>query len=122
MKQGIISKKDVKQLVSSIRKNYTVYGPVKDSDGVVLTELTSDEEIVLDYYNFRQSPKSFFFPQCEVIGTFDDNTLHDIPLSEGKFVILGIRPCDARALQRLDRVFNAEDIKDPYYLKKREIR
>jgi sulfhydrogenase subunit beta (sulfur reductase) len=35
-------------------------------------------------------------------------------------LILGIRPCDARATQLLDPVFDAEDYRDPYWVKRRE--
>ena len=120
MEQGIIKKNDVKKIISALRKNYIVYGPVKRSEGIIFTELTPDKEIIFDYHNSKLSPKGLFFPQCEVIGTFDDKTLHEVTPLKNEFVVFGMRPCDARSLQLLDRVFDSVDIKDPYYLHKRE--
>jgi len=101
MKTKIIDKENLPELLSSIGKNYRVYGPVKGKDGVELSEVRSDEEIVLDFTNFKLSPKSSFFPQCEVIGISDGDILSDVSLSDEKNVIFGIKPCDARAISRI---------------------
>ena len=42
-----------------------------------------------------------------------------IPEGPEEKVLLGVRPCDARALTIVDKLFSW-DIDDPYYLKKRE--
>ena len=93
---------------------------MKGKDGVELSEVRSDKEIILDFPNFKLSPKSLFFPQCEVIGISDGDILRDVSLSDEKHVIFGIRPCDALALLYLDRVFCEGDFKDPYYIRKRQ--
>ncbi len=121
MKQGIIKKKDLKQLLLSDRKNYKVFAPVQNGKDVVLSELSPDQELVLEYSNFKHPPKNLFLPQCEVICTYENEELHDIPLPEDKYIVFGIRPCDTRALILLDMIFGQfGGSKDPYYLRRRE--
>lgn len=44
----------------------------------------------------------------------------DLPLSEEKAVIFGVRPCDALSLLYLDKIFIDEKFTDPYYRLRRD--
>lgn len=121
MKQGIIRKRDVAEILSSVRQDRKVFAPIGDRDDVSLSELLRDQEPALDYSNFKLSPKNLFLPQCEVICTYENEELHDVPMPEDKRLVFGIRPCDARALTCLDKVFGEfGGFKDPYYVRRRE--
>ncbi|MEI6413501.1 MAG: sulfite reductase, partial [Pseudomonadota bacterium] len=83
----------------------------------------SENAVRLDHSNTIQPPKSFAFPQREVFFRFDQikgeaPRLTPIPPEVSRCVVLGVRPCDGRALPRMDRVF-AEPA-DPYYQTRRE--
>ena len=119
MDQGIIKKGDLGKLIESVKKDYRVYGPVKVGADVALSQISAGGEIELEYFNLKLPAKGVFFPQTEVICTYDNEGVRDVPLPKEKTVVFGIRPCDARSLLLLDKVF-AGDIKDPYYLNRRK--
>ena len=123
MKEMKIAKNEVVSLLDSLIREYKVFAPVKRDSFVVFQEIHSGSEARLDYTNSKKPPKEIFFPQCEVLFTYD---LHgeglgiEEPAFEEKRVIFGIRPCDARSLVILDDIFNSEEYKDVYYIDKRE--
>ena len=120
MRVGVVDTKDLRTLLAAAAEHATVYGPVRRADGVALSALEPQDEIALDYANFRLPPKRFFFPPGETIGAYDGATMSATLPSEGDFVLFGIRPCDARSLLFLDRVFMEDACVDPYYAARRE--
>jgi len=122
MKAKIIKKKDIASLLDSLIKEYEVFAPAK-RDGLVLFErISSAAESSLDYINSKISPKQLLFPQTETLFSYSstrDSTEIKAPSGEEKpQLIFGIRPCDARSLTLLDKVFDGE-CKDPYYVSRR---
>jgi ferredoxin len=124
MVQGIIKKEDLKELIAAVRKDGSFYGPVMGSEGVSLSELGPDDEVALDYANFKLPAKRQFFPWSEVIYTYEGEDIADgsppEEASEGIRVIFGVRPCDAHSLLCLDKVFLDGEFSDPYYRRRRE--
>ena len=120
MRTGVVNTDNLRKLLAAAAKQATVYGPVRRADGVVLAALAPEDEIALDYANFRLPPKRFFIPAGETIGTYDGGTLNATLPSEGAFILFGMRPCDARSLLHLDRVFLGDGCVDPYYAARRE--
>jgi len=120
MEQGILKKTELKKLVNALAKDAAVFAPVKEDGDIVLAEVASADDVVLDFYNTKLSPKNVFFPPCEVICTFRGDAVENVPVSKDKRVLFGIRPCDARALAQMDKVFESADIRDPYYLERRK--
>lgn len=76
------------------------------------------EEINIQRLLTRLSPKSFYFPFEEILFIWKNN---DIILKEDreKYVLFGLRPCEAKAYKALDRTFSNE-IPDPYFINKRK--
>lgn len=71
--------------------------------------------------NCTISPKEIFFPQTETFFKFPvGKTVGEQPVLERKMVLLGVRPCDGRALALQDKLFLA-DTGDPYYARRREL-
>jgi ferredoxin len=124
MVQGVIGKENLKKLIAAVEKDGSFYGPIMGSEGVSLSELDPDDEVVLDYLNFTLPPKRQFFPQNEVIYTYEGGDITDALLSgetsEGIRVIFGVRPCDVLSLLYLDKVFLDEKFIDPYYRTRRD--
>jgi len=121
MKQATIGKKEIGKLLHAAASTYKVYAPVAEADDVRLVGLEPDMEPTLEYTNFKRSAKELFFPACELICTYENETLTEAPLPDEKFVVFGVRPCDALALALLDKVFGEfGGSRDPYYMKRRE--
>jgi sulfhydrogenase subunit beta (sulfur reductase) len=120
MDRGIIRKPDIPKLAGQGR----FYAPGRAAGGAAgsceLVEKPAD--IVYDFSNVRVPLKQVFFPQTEVMCTFDFDQVADIPAPEEPILVFGCRPCDSRALAQLDAVFGpgSKGFADPYYLKRRE--
>ena len=122
MKQGILTKLGLNALISAAAQEAEVYAPVKGRNGVEYLKTSGERPAAFDYVNVKLSPKGLFFPQKEVICRFCGDTLSDAPVLEEKLIVLGARPCDARALLYLDQVFadQTSQFADPYYLARRK--
>ena len=115
-----LDKKNLKKFIMAMLKQGQLRGPVKDSQGVVLGDVTAKSELVLEYANFKLPLKREFFPQCEVISRYDANGLREETVNDESIVMFGVRPCDAQSLVHLDKVFSDEQYTDPYYQKRRD--
>ena len=73
--------------------------------------------------NTVRSPKDFFFPQTENLMAFKMQgkaiEIVDTRTAKEDFVVFGVRACDAKAFEVLDRVFLTEP-RDSYYASARE--
>jgi len=119
---GIITKQELNTLIAAAAKDVQFYAPIAGDNGIEYTETTGDQPIAYDYVNVKLSPKGLFFPQKEVLCRFCGDTLEEIPVPDDKFIVFGGRPCDARSLLDLDKVFGDQTSRfaDPYYMVRRE--
>ncbi|NIA13969.1 MAG: hypothetical protein GWP08_07800 [Nitrospiraceae bacterium] len=102
------------------RDGVEVLAPVKDEDGSVnLAPVTASSEVATDYLNALIPLKSVFMPRTEVLIEYERAGVGDVEVlpgaaPAGQRVVLGCRPCDARALVMLDSVFNWDYEDVPY--------
>jgi ferredoxin len=123
--EKIIEKQSIPEWVKQL-EDYIVYTPVK-KDEAWSFEAASPRQpgpLNLEYPNSIPSPKKVLFPQREVFFEFKGAVNGPMEIKETlpgekPRVILGIRPCDAAAIERMDKFF-AGDIEDPYYLERRK--
>jgi hypothetical protein len=124
MKYLKIDKGKLAGFLDELRNDFRVVAPVKKEGLVLFEEIGSGGEALLDFANSRQSPKELFFPQAEVLFSYDlsegEPTLDEPPPEPRRTVIFGMRPCDAKAISLLDKVFLQDDCEDPNYLRRRE--
>ena len=120
MERGVIEKGAFPQLVAAVAEDADFMGPVQRAEGVILAKLGTDDEVAFSYANTLLPAKRHFFPQSEVIYTYEGDVADAVPMPEGKTVLFGLRPCDALALVHLDKVFLDEQYVDPYYGARRE--
>ena len=116
----ILSKADLAGTIDQWRAEATVYGPVRRGDIIDFQQLTgsSDEALTLDA-NSRYPPKALFLPQSEAMFRMNGSGLEPVEAASSERIVLGIRPCDARACQLLDGVFAGTEYTDPYWSEKR---
>ncbi len=125
MGAAILRKSDVMPWVRGLLASYRVVAPVVEAEGTVrYRSLTSEASVTLDGLRPLRSPKEHFLPQFEPLLTFRGTgtalTLESPAAREPATVILGVRPCDARALARLDDVFLGRKDTDDLYEARRK--
>jgi sulfhydrogenase subunit beta (sulfur reductase) len=113
-----INKDKLADFIAAISEQ-TVYAPQKRGEALVFAPVARGSNVNLAAANTTIPPKSVVFPQTETLLRFElGKTDLETPVQEGKAVMLGVRPCDARAMVIVDNVFSW-DVDDPYYLQKR---
>jgi ferredoxin len=98
-----------------------LFAPKRQGDRVYLAPLKEGELPDFDFQNTLVPPKALVFPQTETLYRYRlGETEMKEPAIEGEAVLLGVRPCDGRAMQLVERLF-CWDVDDPYYLKRRAL-
>ena len=120
MAESKIKKEQIPKFLTAVSADYTLYGPKVEDNIVTLGSISSADEMMLEYRNSVTSPSELFLPRAEVVYEFDGENFINDAMPDQKRVIFGIRPCDCRALTILDRIFDSEQIKDPFYVTRRQ--
>ena len=107
---------------AEIAKNAKLYLPVDTAAGAKYEAWVEGAKLS-DALNTVRSPKDFFFPQTENLVDFkmEGKTVEIIDTREEceDFVIFGVRACDVKSFDILDRVFLSDPV-DTYYKNRRE--
>ncbi len=128
MRPVILRLSDRDAFIAKLCGSGAVYAPVRKGEGAVFAPVTSASEIAPAWGNTVLSVKGLFFPQREVLMSFGEGGQTSAALPAEPFTAFGVRPCDARALCFLDRVFGSSagrpgnaPFEDPYYLERRRL-
>ena len=109
-------------LFAAIAETNALYLPVDTTAGAKY-ERWAEGVTLSDALNTVRSPKDFFFPQTENLMDFKvagkQIEVIDTRSESEDFVIFGVRACDVRSFDILDRVFLADPV-DTYYQNRRE--
>lgn len=124
MKLVKIDKKQWAEGLDALRKSFRLLGPVKEDTYYSFKELKKGEQPDFSYLNTRLSPKSILFPQSEAIVEYsldsrdgDHHIMKAIETDDTPRAVLGIRPCDAKAVTLVNLNFDTPEYKDPYWVK-----
>ena len=113
----------IENLFAEIAKAADLYLPVDNSDGTASFSKWSEGTVWSNALNTTKSPKDFFFPQTEDLMRFktEGKNIEVIDVREEcrDFVVFGVRACDVKSFDILDRVFLTEP-RDSFYAMKRE--
>ena len=113
----------IQNLFAEIAKNAKLYLPIDNSDGSSAYGEWSEGVKWSDNLNTTKSPKDFFFPQTEDLMRFKTEGKNieviDVRGEIEDFVVFGVRACDVKSFDVLDRVFLTEP-RDSFYAMKRE--
>ena len=110
------------QLFAEIAASRKLYLPVDTKAGAKF-EPWQQGTVLSDALNTVRSAKDFFFPQTENLMDFKvegkNIEVIDTRSECEDFVLFGVRACDVKSFEVLDRVFLAEPV-DTYYKNRRE--
>ena len=113
----------INAVFEEIAKSQMLFLPVDNKDGVAEYKKWEKGVEWSNQLNTARSPKDFFFPQTENLMQFKTSgkTLEIIDTRTAKedFVVFGVRACDAKSFEILDRVFLTQP-RDSYYASARE--
>ncbi len=127
MENMVISKEGFDSLLARLINDYQVIAPVKQEEQVLLRNVSDPADIYLEFKGVPlSSPKRFLFPEKEILFTYETTDSKEEVVIYDKYeelknvshILIGIRPCDIKALLILDKVLMGE-YHDPYYAVRR---
>ena len=118
-----ISLNNLASLFETVAAKESLYLPVDGKEGRADYKKWEKGDVMSTSLNTERSPKDFFFPQSEDLMAFKTEgkkiEIIDTRRESEDFVIFGIKACDVKSLEVLDKVF-LSDVEDSYYATKRE--
>lgn len=118
-----ISLASLPEFFKTLTNDYTVIAPVESADKVDFGVWSEDSTLRLDVLKTLKSAKGVFFPQVEDMVRFHmqgkNIDVQPVDVMNEDFVVFGVRACDAKSFEILDRVFLADPV-DPFYAARRE--
>ena len=118
----VISLDNINRLYSAIASVSKLYAPIESADKVNYALWTEGAEVNLTQQTVR-SAKDLMFPQTMDLYSLKmqgkNIEVRDDREEVGQFVIFGVRACDCRSFEVLDKVFLSEPV-DTYYKERRE--
>ena len=117
-----ISLERLPEFFSALSEKNPLYLPVKSENGAFFRRWEKGCEAELKENTVR-SAKDFFFPQTENFARFfiDGKKIEvqEVRLPDEPFILFGVRACDVKSFDVLDRVFLQEPV-DTFYRARRE--
>ena len=118
-----IDKSRLAELFAAISGNQDLFLPLRKADQTNYGLWTPEEVFDLETLKTVKSAKDCFFPQSEVLYRCktEDGKISIDPqkLCDRPFVVFGMRACDVKAVEVLDRVFLSDPV-DTFYAARRE--
>ena len=117
-----IAKGNLSALFQLIAGERELYVPVNNGGQVNFAAWTEDAQVDLDTLKSVKSPKDAFFPQSENLYTCyrDGKKIKIEPeeLQNQNFVVFGMKACDVKGVEVLDKVFLTDPV-DSFYAARR---
>ena len=122
-----VEKSKLDDMLKQLNNSYRVLVPVDYSGLTQFAPYSQVEEGISQLYfggNVTVSPKTAYLPQSEAMYKFRAQgkklAIEEMPAMEKPQVLFGVRHCDTKAIQCLDKVFLDEKFEDPQYKDKRD--
>ena len=117
-----IAKENLPALFRAIAGDQELYLPVKISGQTNFAAWSEDAEVDLDTLKTVKSAKDAFFPQSENLYTCKTDgkniSIEPEALKSQNFVVFGMKACDVKGVEVLDKVFLADPV-DTFYAARR---
>ena len=118
-----IAKERLNEVYATISANMALVLPVKKAGEVNYAVWEEGKEVSLETLKTVKSPKDLFFPQSENMMKFKTEgkniEIIDVRGEKVPTVLFGVKACDYKAIEVLDKVFLADPV-DTYYQARRE--
>ena len=119
-----IKEANLDQLLTALEAQAKLYVPCENKSGKVdFEEWNLEKRPRFDVTLTSKSAKDLFFPQVEDLLAFKTEgknlSIEQIMPSDDKVILMGVRACDIRSFELLDKVFLKEPV-DTYYKARRE--
>ena len=117
-----IAKENLSALFQLIAGKQELYLPVKSAGQVNFAAWTEDAQVDLTALKTVKSPRDAFFPQSENLYTVTKENkkmkIEPEALKDQDFVLFGVKACDVKGFEVLDRVFLTDPV-DSFYAARR---
>ena len=110
---------ELKPFLNAIAEQMELYVPKKTGTHYIYNRYDPSTETCVEFNNIRTCTpvKEFLFPLRELAAVFPE----PFELKEIKpFAVFGLKDCDLRSIEILDKVFIEEEFEDPFYVSRRE--
>jgi len=109
---------ELKPFLDAVAKQMELYVPKETGGHYVYRKYdpSAAEPPVLNNIRTCATVKEFLFPMCELAAVFPNPAE---PLQVKPFAVFGLKDCDLRSIEILDKVFQEEEFKDPLYIERR---
>jgi len=109
----------LKTFLDAVAEKYPLYVPSINGDHYTYSLYEPSVNLSVEFNAIRPCTpvKEFLFPMRELAATYPKELN---PADIKPFAVFGLKECDLRSIEILDKVFLEEDFKDDLYLKRRE--
>jgi sulfhydrogenase subunit beta (sulfur reductase) len=110
---------ELKPFLDAIAEKIDLYVPKRTEKHYVFSRYDPSAETAVEFNNIRACTpvKEFLFPLRELAAVFPE----PIEPEEIKpFAVFGLKECDLRSIEILDKVFTEEEFEDPFYIARRQ--
>ena len=118
-----IAKERLNDLYAKINESMGLFIPVKKAGEVNYHVWGEGKEVSLETLKTVKSPKDMFFPQTENMMKFKTEgkslSIEGLNFDKRPFVLFGVKACDYKAIEVLDKVFLSDPV-DTFYQARRE--
>ena len=110
---------ELKPLLDAVAKGMDLYVPKKIGSHYVFNRYDPSAAVPAEVNNIRACTpaKEFLFPLRELAAVFPEALE---PKEIEPFAVFGLKNCDLRSIEILDKVFTEKEFEDPFYVKRRE--
>lgn len=115
----IVFASKLKSFLDAVAEEFELYVPAKNGDHFTYRMYDPSGNVATEFSGIRACTpiKEFLFPMRELVATYpNDLQIEDIK----PFAVFGLKECDLRSMEILDKVFAEEDFEDPFYTKRRK--
>jgi len=115
------TREELYKLIDGLLKGFEVIGPRElAGKGISYQAITATPDLYLGDGFTLEPVKKFFFSPSEYLFAQANGSWEEMPLGKSKRVIFGVRPCEARGLTLLDKIFDAPEYADDSYVSRRK--
>ena len=110
---------ELKPFLDAVAEDMDLYVPKNAGTHYVYNRYDPAAEAPVEFNNIRTCTpiKEFLFPLRELAAVFPEPLE---PKDIKSFAVFGLKDCDLRSIEILDKVFTEEEFEDPFYTARRE--